>query len=142
MAVQTSEARYADTLTADRIPARGHAWVIFGSDTVVAEVAATPAAHQEGLMHREEVPEGTGMLFVWDSESTRSFWMRNTYVPLDVAFMNGGMQVVDIQQMEPETEDYHTSSAPAMFALEVPQAWFEAHAVEPGTQAEIVFGPR
>ena len=142
MAVQASDARYADTLTSSRVPERGSAWVIFGSDTVVAEVAATPAAHQEGLMHREDVPEGTGMLFVWDSEATRSFWMRNTYVPLDIAFMNGGMQVVDIQQMEPETEEYHTSSAPAMFALEVPQGWFEAHGVAPGTQAEIVFGPR
>lgn len=142
VAVQASGARYADTLTSDRIPERGYAWVIFGPDTVVAEVAATPAAHQEGLMHREEVPEGTGMLFVWDSESTRSFWMRNTYVALDVAFLNGAMQIVDIQQMEPETEEYHTSTEPAMFAVEVPQGWFEAHGIRPGAQAEIVFGPR
>ncbi|MFW6200273.1 MAG: DUF192 domain-containing protein, partial [Gemmatimonadota bacterium] len=62
--------------------------------------------------------------------------------PLDIAFLNQGMQVVDIQQMEPETEEYHTSSAPAMFALEVPQGWFEAHGIQAGDQAEIVFGPR
>ncbi|MDX1567677.1 MAG: DUF192 domain-containing protein [Longimicrobiales bacterium] len=142
MAVQASEARYADTLTSDRTPPRGHAWVIFGSDTVVAEVADSPSEHQEGLMHRQELPEGTGMLFVFQSESTRSFWMRDTFVPLDIAFLNQGMQVVDIQQMEPETEEYHTSGAPAMFALEVPQGWFEAHGIEPGAQAEIAFGPR
>lgn len=142
MAVQASQARYADTLTSDRMPARGHAWVIFGTDTVVAEVAATPDAHQEGLMNRREVPDGTGMLFVFQSESTRSFWMRNTYVPLDIAFLNQAMEIVDIQQMEPESEEYHTSSAPAMFALEVPEGWFEAHDVQPGDQPEIVFGPR
>ncbi|MFP3948056.1 MAG: DUF192 domain-containing protein [Longimicrobiales bacterium] len=142
MAVQASEARYADTLTSDRTPPRAHAWVIFGPDTVVAEVADSPSEHQEGLMHRQELPEGTGMLFVFQNESTRSFWMRNTLVPLDIAFLNQGMQVVDIQQMEPETEEYHTSSAPAMFALEVPQGWFEAHGIQAGDQAEIVFGPR
>ncbi len=139
---RTTSTAAADTLDRHRIPPRGEAWVIFGNDTVRAEVAETPEAREEGLMYRTEVPEGTGMLFVFENEANRSFWMRNTYVPLDIAFMSAGMEIVDIQQMEPETEEYHSSESPAMYALEVPQGWFQEHGIEEGDQAEIAFGPR
>ena len=100
------------------------ALVIFGSDTVRAEVASTAAARGQGLMYRDAVPEGTGMLFVFDREALRSFWMQNTYVALDVAFIDANFTIVDIQQMEPETTDIHDGARPAMFALEVRQGWF------------------
>lgn len=121
-------------------PPRDHAWVIFGSDTVVAEVARTTEEREQGLMFRDEVPQGTGMLFVFVDEAIRSFWMRNTYVPLDVAWMNAELRIVDIQQMEPETTTLHEGDAPAMFALEVPMGWYAAHGVRVGDVAEIVFG--
>ncbi len=124
------------------IPPRGSAWVILNGDTVVAEVADTPEAREEGLMHRTEVPDGTGMLFVFDEEDTRQFWMRNTYVPLDIAFLNREQEIVDIQQMEPETDEFTESTAPAMFALEVRAGWFEEQGIAPGTSVEIVFGRR
>jgi uncharacterized membrane protein (UPF0127 family) len=121
-------------------PGQGMAWVIFGADTVVAEVARTPAERAEGLMYREELPDGTGMLFVFDRSEIQSFWMSNTYVALDIAYMDASFNVVDIQQMEPLTTTPHESSGPAMFALEVPQGWFAAHDVRVGATARVVFG--
>jgi len=122
-------------------PEPGQAWVIFGADTVRAEVARTPDQREQGLMYRQELPDGTGMLFVFDTEEVRSFWMENTYVPLDIAFLDVALRVVDIQQMAPQTTDPHESAGPAMFALEVPQGWFAAHGVKVGDHATVVLGP-
>jgi uncharacterized membrane protein (UPF0127 family) len=124
------------------LPPRGSAWVIFDSDTVLAEVAATPEARERGLMHRTDVPDGTGMIFVFDDMGTRQFWMRNTYIPLDIAFLDMEQRIVDIQQMEPEDEEFTESAAPAMFALEVREGWFEENGIEVGSEAHIVFGRR
>jgi uncharacterized membrane protein (UPF0127 family) len=121
-------------------PEPGHAWIIFGKDTVVAEVARTPEDREQGLMYRQEVPDGTGMLFVFDDAQVRSFWMQNTYVGLDIAFLDASFNVVDIQQMEPMTTDPHESTAPAMFALEVRKGWFEEHGIHRGDRAQVVFG--
>ena len=119
----------------------GEAWVVFGRDTVVAEVARTTAERELGLMNRTEVPDGTGMLFVFTDTQIRTLWMSNTYVALDVAFLNANLAVVDIQQMEPETTTFRDSAFPAMFVLEVPKGWFAAHEVRVGQRAELVFGP-
>jgi len=121
-------------------PAPGRAWVIFGADTVLAEVARTPEERTQGLMYRQEVPDGTGMLFVFDDNEVRSFWMQNTYAALDIAFLDPAFTVVDIQQMEPLTTDPHQSTAPAMFALEVRKGWLAEHGIELGARAEVVFG--
>lgn len=123
-----------------RAPAAGHAWVIFGADTVVAEVAATADQRADGLMYREEVPDGTGMLFVFQDNEVRAFWMANTYVPLDIAYMDPSYRIVDIVPMEPLVTDTYPSSAPAMFALEVRQGWFAEQGIGVGDQAEVVFG--
>jgi uncharacterized protein len=137
----------ADGGTADLPGARAHsaegfALVILGNDTVHAEVADTPEARERGLMHRTELAESEGMLFVYSSMATRSFWMRNTLIPLDIAFLDDGQVIVDIQHMEPETDTLHTSTAPAMFALEVPRGWFASRGIEVGAQARIVFERR
>lgn len=115
------------------------AQVIFGADTVVAEVARTPDERAQGLMYREELAEDAGMLFIFPQSSVRGFWMQNTYLPLDIAFLDASFRVVDIQQMEPLTTDQHTARAPFMYALEVNQGWFEAHGVGVGAVAEVVF---
>ncbi len=139
-----AEARVAGAdraaVAAERVrPPQGRAWVVFGADTVVAEVADTPALRERGLMYRTELADGHGMLFVYTSEAPRSFWMQNTYIPLDIAFLDARQVVVDIQQMEPESEELHTSAVPAMFALEVPQGWFASRGIEVGAEARIVF---
>ncbi len=113
--------------------------VVFGSDTVRAEVANTSALRSQGLMYRDEVPDGTGMLFVWDTEGERSIWMQNTYVALDVAFIDRNFRVVDIQQLEPETTDIHDGASPAMFALEVRQGWFAEKGIVVGDRCQLIF---
>lgn len=118
------------------------AWVIFNGDTVTAEVADSPEARQEGLMFRTELPDDGGMLFVFDEEDIRSFWMQHTYLPLDIAYLDRRQVIVDIQEMEPETEEFYESAAPAMFALEVHRGWFAEHGIDVGTQARIVMGRR
>ncbi|NIP61083.1 MAG: hypothetical protein GWM92_21730 [Gemmatimonadetes bacterium] len=133
----------ADTLPGSgNLPEPGMAWVILGGDTVRAEVADSPEERERGLMNRTSLGEDEGMLFVFQDEEVRSFWMRNTYVPLDIAFLDSALEVVDIQQMEPETEEFYESARPAMFAVEVAQGWMVAHGVDVGDQAEIVFGSR
>ena len=122
------------------MPPAGYAWVIFGADTVVAEVAATADERAEGLMYRDEVPDGTGMLFVFQDSRPRSFWMANTYVALDIAYMDPSFRIVDIVAMEPLVTESYPSSAPAMFGLEVRQGWFEEQDIGIGAQAQIVFG--
>ncbi len=113
--------------------------VVFGSDTVRAEVANTPATRSQGLMNRDAVPDGTGMLFVFDNEAIRSFWMQNTFVALDVAWIDADFRIVDIQQMEPESSDIHDGARPAMFALEVRQGWFAEKGVEVGDRCQLIF---
>ena len=122
------------------LPPTGYAWVIFGADTVLAEVAATADERAEGLMYRDEVPDGTGMLFVFSDSQPRSFWMANTYVALDIAYLDPSYRIVDIIAMEPLVTDSYPSDAPAMFGLEVRQGWFADNGIGIGDQAEIVFG--
>jgi len=128
--------------TSPPLPAAGTAWVIFGADTVQAEVARTSGERSRGLMDRHELPAGTGMLFVFDDEQIRSFWMQDTYIDLDIAFLDSNFRVVDIQQMMALSEEFHESRAPAMFTLEVPQGWFEGRGVGVGDPAQVVFSAR
>ena len=121
-------------------PGRDLAWVIFGADTVRAEIARTPDERSRGLSNRDHLASGSGMIFVFDTEEVRSFWMQDTFIPLDIAYLDANARIIDIQQMEPETTRLHTSSGPAMFALEVPQGWFALMEIEVGAQADIVFG--
>ena len=124
-----------------RTPQTGHAWIIFGTDTVVAEVARTAEERAQGLMYREELADGRGMLFVFERPELRSFWMQNTYIPLDIAYIDAGQRIVDILAMEPLSDDLYESTQPALFALEVPQGWFASRGIAVGARAEIVFGP-
>ncbi len=119
----------------------GHAWVILGTDTIVAEVAETPEEQARGLMGREHLEDGTGMLFVFRDEAIRSFWMRGTLIPLDIAFLDARFTIVDIQSMEPRSERTHASARPAMYALEVSAGTFAKLGIGVGTQVEVVFPP-
>ncbi|MSR22333.1 MAG: DUF192 domain-containing protein [Gemmatimonadetes bacterium] len=123
-------------------PPQGHVWIVFGADTVTAEIADTDEEREHGLMNRDSLPDGEGMLFAWTNEDIRSFWMKNTYFPLDIAFLDRTQTVINVSQMQAQTETIHRSDRPAMFALEVSQGWFAPRAIGAGSRASFVFGPR
>jgi uncharacterized membrane protein (UPF0127 family) len=125
----------------ERLPAPGEAWVIFGTDTVTAEVARTAEEREKGLMYTNKLDKGRGMLFVFQDVQIRSFWMENTLIPLDIAYLDESLIISDIQAMEPLTTDLHPSARPAMFALEVPMGWFAEMGISAGAEAKVIFGP-
>ena len=104
---------------------------------IQVEIADEPSEHSRGLMFRESLEENHGMLFVYATEQTRGFWMKNTLIPLDIAYADREGRIVDIQQMEPQVTDTHLSKAPMMYALEMNQGWFEANGVRVGDRVEF-----
>lgn len=99
------------------------------------EVAQTDEDRLQGLMNRDQLPEDQGMLFVFTTPRILSFWMRNTFIPLDIAFINEKGIIVDIQTMQPIDESKHyISTAPALYALEVNAGWFKKHKIKKGDQ--------
>lgn len=102
------------------------------------EIVQDAESRAEGLMHRERLPENQGMLFVFDSTHMLSFWMRNTFIPLDIAFINESGRIVDIQRMAPLDESkQYISAEPALYALEVNAGWFEKHGIDVGSQVQF-----
>ncbi|PKL79264.1 MAG: hypothetical protein CVV27_02125 [Candidatus Melainabacteria bacterium HGW-Melainabacteria-1] len=108
-----------------------------GNATLSIELACTPAQQQQGLMHRRELPPNQGMLFVFEREQGLSFWMKNTYIPLSIAYLDARGRIVDIQDMQPLDESTHPSAAPARYALEVNQGWFRRHGVAVGQEIQL-----
>ena len=108
-----------------------------GGVTVVAEIADTPALRERGLMGRDSLPENHGMLFVYADEQVRSFWMRNTPIALDIAFIDRNGSIVNIETMEPQTDETTVSVSPVMYALEMSAGWFASNGVGPGARIEF-----
>lgn len=106
---------------------------------VRVEISDDSAEQAQGLMGRTALGENRGMLFVFDSEQTRSFWMRNTLIPLSIAYIDSEGRIVDIQKMEPLDDEppHYVSAEPAQYALEVNQGFFEEHGVEVGDTVEL-----
>ncbi len=104
-----------------------------GPHTVQAEVAATDASRSYGLMNRASLPADHGMLFVFDALGTPCFWMKNTPLPLSIAFIDPRGVIVNIADMQPHSLDTHCPAAPIAFALEMEQGWFRRHQVKAGT---------
>lgn len=106
---------------------------------VRVEIADEPDEQAQGLMNRTALGEDRGMLFVFDSEETRSFWMRNTLIPLSIAYIDSEGRIVDIQKMEPLDDEppQYVSAEPAQYALEVNQGFFEERGVEVGDPVEL-----
>jgi uncharacterized membrane protein (UPF0127 family) len=101
-------------------------------------VSETLGERQRGLMFTESLPADEGMLFVFEREQILSFWMKNTPLPLSVAFIDRKGRIVEIRRMEPLDEDtLHTSRRPAMYALEMNAGWFQEHQVKVGDSVEF-----
>ncbi len=113
--------------------------VVIKTDTLSVEVAVTPQEREIGLMFREFLPENSGMLFIFQEESRLSFWMKNTFIPLSIAFIDSNGVIVDIQDMEPMTTKSHISKFPAKFALEVNKGWFKKRQISVGDTVKFIF---
>jgi uncharacterized membrane protein (UPF0127 family) len=99
---------------------------------VQAEVADRPASRAKGLMYRESLPDNQGMLFVFDTPSRQCMWMKNTPLPLSVAFIKADGLIANIAQMQPQTETIHCATEDVLYALEMTQGWFWSRAIKPG----------
>ncbi len=104
---------------------------------VPVEIADTDEERQTGLMGRTALAEDAGMLFVFDVEQQLSFWMKDTLIPLSIAFIDSEGRIVDIQDMQPLDETPHPSAAPAQYALEVNQGFFGARGIQVGDTVEL-----
>lgn len=100
------------------------------------ELANTAAEREQGLMNREFLPENAGMLFVFPSESIRTFWMKDTPISLDIIFLDSQRRVVDIkeQTIPNQTQQLYTSAAPAQYVLEVNAGWVDKASLKSGEQ--------
>ena len=96
------------------------------------EVAATIEQRMKGLMFREKLGRNDGMLFVFEEPGYHSMWMKNTPLPLSVAFVDGEGRILNIADMEPHTLDPHYASGPARYAIETNKGWFAERRIKPG----------
>jgi uncharacterized membrane protein (UPF0127 family) len=106
-----------------------------GMHLIQAEVAATDAQRQQGLMFREKMAGNAGMVFVFDAPATQCMWMKNTLLPLSVAFIDAEGKIVNIEDMQARTLDSHcsTKAVPVRYALEMNLGWFKQKNIKPGS---------
>lgn len=105
-----------------------------GMYRINAEVAASGDAREQGLMFREKMAQNRGMLFVFPDARRECMWMKNTLLPLSVAFLDDQGAIVNIEEMAPQTLNSHCSAKPVRFALEMNAGWFKQRGFGPGTQ--------
>ena len=104
-----------------------------GMYRIDAQVAASDAARQTGLMFRQDMPAQEGMLFVFEQPNVQCFWMRNTLIPLTAAFIDDSGTVVNLADMKPQTEDNHCSAKPVRYVLEMNKGWFDKRHIKAGS---------
>jgi uncharacterized protein len=103
-----------------------------GIHVIQAEVAGDPASRSLGLMRRKSMAQGAGMLFLFDESAAHCMWMKNTLIPLSVAFIDERGQIVNIADMQPLDETTHCAARPARYALEMNQGWFKKRGIAAG----------
>jgi len=108
-----------------------------GNVTVIAEIAQSDAQRQQGLMHRKVLKDGEGMLFIFERDQILSFWMKNTLIPLSIAYIANDGRILEIHDMEPGNLNPVSSSRSSRYALEVPQGWFDRAGIVPGDRLDI-----
>jgi hypothetical protein len=104
-----------------------------GLYVIKAEVASTEAQREQGLMFREKMGTNEGMVFLFDSPSSVCMWMKNTLIPLSVAFLDKEGKIINIEDMEPQTTEAHCAKKPAQYALEMNRGWFKQKNIKPNS---------
>ena len=107
-----------------------------GMHVIRAEVAQTPEERSIGLMFRKTLGTNDGMLFSFEQPGVQCFWMKNTLLPLSVAFIADDGRVVNVENMKPQTLDSHCSTQPVRFVLEMNDGWFTKRGIGAGTRLQ------
>jgi len=103
-----------------------------GMHVIRAEVADSNASRSQGLMRRTSLPPNGGMLFVFDEDAIHCMWMKNTLIPLSVAFIDARGAIINIADMQPHSEQSHCAARPARYALEMTRGWFAQRGIRAG----------
>ena len=128
LALASSDFASGEDLPTVQLSIKGH--------RLVAETATTTATRTVGLMHRFSLTPDHGMLFVFDVPQPLAFWMKNTFVPLSIAFIGADGRILNIEDMAPRTETTHPSQGFALFALEMKKGWFAERGIAAGERVE------
>ncbi|MFA5520148.1 MAG: DUF192 domain-containing protein [Castellaniella sp.] len=107
-----------------------------GGHALLAELADTEALRSYGLMNRRYLPPDHGMLFVFQTPGRPCFWMKNTPLPLSIAFISPSGHIVNIEDMSPNTLDAHCAAGRIRYALEMNQGWFAQHGIRAGARVD------
>jgi uncharacterized membrane protein (UPF0127 family) len=113
-----------------------------GMFVIDAAVASTDADREQGLMYRTKLAPNEGMLFVFNERAVHCFWMKNTLIPLSIAFMRADGTVTDIDEMDAETENNHCPRNNGVYALEMSKGWFSSKGIQPGMKIEGLPAPQ
>ena len=105
-----------------------------GMHLIRAEVADSMEARMQGLMYRKSMAQNAGMVFVFDENAAHCMWMKNTLIPLSVAFIDQSGEIINIADMQPHSEQSHCASRPARYALEMNKGWFAQRGIKPGAK--------
>jgi len=131
--------RFAFLLVAGFLAAATHAQlpeveITAGMHLIRAEVADSMGTRMQGLMHRKSLPQNAGMVFVFEEVAIHCMWMKNTLIPLSVAFLDDAGAIINIADMQPHSEQSHCASRPARYALEMNRGWFAQRGIKPGAK--------
>jgi uncharacterized membrane protein (UPF0127 family) len=105
-----------------------------GMHRIRAEVADSMGSRMEGLMYRKSMPQNAGMVFVFDESDKHCMWMKNTLIPLSVAFIDEAGAIINIADMQPHSEQSHCAMRPARYALEMNKGWFAERGIKAGAK--------
>jgi len=109
-----------------------------GTAEVALEIADTPPARNRGLMYRNALPDGRGMLFVFQEDAEHEFWMKNTFIPLDMIFISADRRIVGVHaNATPQSTASIGVGAPSRYVLEVPGGWAARHGIARGDRVEL-----
>lgn len=107
-----------------------------GTASINVTVASKPESRQRGLMHIKQLCENCGMLFVFPLPGKHNFWMKDTQLPLSIAFISAKGAIINLDEMEANTTVTHSPQGLALYALEMNKGWFEKHGVKAATRVE------
>jgi uncharacterized membrane protein (UPF0127 family) len=113
-----------------------------GMHLIRAEVVADFPTRAQGLMHRKSLGQNDGMLFIFEAPAIQCMWMKNTFVPLSVAFLDESGTIINIADMQPHSEQSHCAAQPARYALEMNRGWFAQRGIKPGVRLGGLERPR